>query len=63
MYEILTHFVECATILVVALLIYIMVLQQIVKPLKQIQFYKNQGIPCEYVPFTGSSFKDSVNVV
>lgn len=46
-------------LLVLALLFY----QQIIKPLLALEFYKKQGIKCEFIPLSGSNPQDSRNVI
>ena len=47
---------------VLACLAYLLLLQQVIRPLRLMQFYRRQGIQCEFVPFAGSSPQDASNV-
>lgn len=53
---------QLATVAALWTLLYVILYQQIIKPLLAMHFYRRQGIQCQFVPLTGSSPIDSDNV-
>jgi cytochrome P450 len=54
--------VQLAIAVLLWLFCYLILYQQFIRPLLAINFYRKQGIQCEFVPLTGSSPIDSQNV-
>lgn len=50
-------------LLVIGAVFYIIVYQQFIHPLIKMNFYRKQGIQCEFVPLTGSNPNDGKNVI